>query len=320
MEGDPHLIELIESEIIDTEGSLAWDQIAKLDDAKRLLKEAVVLPMLMPEVFTGIREPWKGILLYGPPGTGKTLLAKAVASECQTTFFNVSAATLVSKYHGESEKMVKTLFGMARHYAPTVVFFDEIDALMMSRGSSSESEAGRRLKVEMLQQMDGVNSGGEHGMVMVLATTNKPWDLDDALRRRLEKRIYIPLPDGHARAEAFLIHLQDVQLDSATETIEAGDMVGAKRAVCTQLAARTEGYSGSDIRLICREAAMMPMRRLVLDHRPEAIAEMKAQGTLNSFLGLRMADFEESISRTSSSVDLGTLEVYDTWTEEFASN
>lgn len=84
MEGDPHLIELIESEIIDTEGSLAWDQIAKLDDAKRLLKEAVVLPMLMPEVFTGIREPWKGILLYGPPGTGKTLLAKAVASECQT--------------------------------------------------------------------------------------------------------------------------------------------------------------------------------------------------------------------------------------------
>jgi len=144
--GDRRLVELIESDIIDHNVGISWDDVAELGDAKRLLKEAVVLPLIMPEVFTGIREPWKGVLLYGPPGTGKTLLAKAVASECQTTFFNISASTVVSRYHGDSEKMIKTLFEMARHYAPTVLFFDEIDALMMTRGSQSESEATRRLK------------------------------------------------------------------------------------------------------------------------------------------------------------------------------
>ena len=137
---------------------VTYDDIAALTVAKRLLHEAVLLPLLMPEFFTGIREPWKGVLLFGPPGTGKTLLAKAVCGFNSSTFFSCSSSSLISKYRGESEKIVRCLFEAARMCAPSVVFLDEVDALVSARGMDGEHEASRRLKTEFFAQMDGVTA------------------------------------------------------------------------------------------------------------------------------------------------------------------
>lgn len=190
---DSELIMMLERDIMERNPNVSFDSIAELDEAKQLLQEAVLWPIMMPELFTGLRRPPRGVLLYGPPGTGKTMLAKAIATSGKTTFFNVSASSLASKWRGESEKLVRILFEMARFYAPTTIFFDEIDSLGSKRGESSEHEASRRVKTELLIQMDGVASsageGEERKTVMVLAATNRPWDLDEALRRRLEKRI-----------------------------------------------------------------------------------------------------------------------------------
>lgn len=175
---EPQIVALIEQDIIDRELGTTFDDIAALKDAKNLLDEALALPLLVPEFFVGIREPWKGVLLFGPPGTGKTMLAKAVAGMNGSTFFNCSASTLVSKSRGESEKIVRCLFNMARHYAPSIIFIDELDAIASSRKMSNEHEASRRLKTELFVQMDGVVSSTDK-QVMVLATTNCPWDLDE---------------------------------------------------------------------------------------------------------------------------------------------
>lgn len=187
------MVRQIEESIMDHSPNVKWDDIQGLDEVKKALKETIVLPTLRPDIFRGILSPAKGILLYGPPGNGKTLLAKAIATECNSTFFSCSAVTLTSKWMGESEKLVRVLFALAYEREPAVIFIDEIDSIMGSRGGN-EHEASRRLKTEFLVQFDGVNSNSDK-KVLVLAATNRPGDLDEACLRRLTRRIYMPLPD-----------------------------------------------------------------------------------------------------------------------------
>jgi vacuolar protein-sorting-associated protein 4 len=225
--------------------NVKWDDVAGLEGAKDALKEAVILPVKFPQLFTGNRKPWKGILMYGPPGTGKSYLAKAVATEADATFFSVSSSDLVSKWQGESERLVRNLFEMARDKKPSIVFIDEIDSLCGARGEGSESESARRIKTEFLVQMQGVGKSADG--VLVLAATNTPWEIDAAMRRRFEKRIYIPLPESHARATMFKVHL-----GSTPHNLTEGDFI--------ELGNKSEGMSGSDVSVVVREALMEPLR------------------------------------------------------------
>ena len=255
----------VQHDIVQTDTGIAWDDIIGLDDPKRLLKEAVVAPLLYPGLFTGLLAPWSGCLLFGPPGTGKTLLARAVAAQTQSTFFNISAASITSKFRGDSEKLVRCLFDLARHHAPSVIFFDEIDSIMGSRsaaggdgggdcagggGGMVEHEGSRRTKAELLVQMDGL-SKSDDGHVFVLAASNLPWQLDPALLRRLDKRVLVPLPAKEARQGMLRSHLATLPAHTCRES----DLAECARA--------TEGYSGADIRLLSKEAAMRPVRRVL---------------------------------------------------------
>ncbi|XP_034038596.1 vacuolar protein sorting-associated protein 4B isoform X2 [Thalassophryne amazonica] len=227
--------------------NIKWDDVAGLEGAKEALKEAVILPIKFPHLFTGKRTPWKGILLFGPPGTGKSYLAKAVATEANnSTFFSISSSDLVSKWLGESEKLVKNLFEMASSNKPSIIFIDEIDSLCGSR-SENESEAARRIKTEFLVQMQGVGKSTEG--ILVLGATNIPWTLDSAIRRRFEKRIYIPLPEEHARTYMFKLNL-----GSTPHSLTEADFIS--------LGKKTEGYSGADISIIVRDALMQPVRKV----------------------------------------------------------
>lgn len=319
----------LSSAILTERPNVKWDDVAGLDAAKDALKEAVILPVKFPQFFTGKRKPWSGILLYGPPGTGKSYLAKAVATEAESTFFSVSSSDLVSKWLGESEKLVNQLFTMARESAPSIVFIDEIDALCSSRGDN-ESEAARRIKTEFLVQMQGVGTGNGEKRVLVLGATNLPYALDQAIRRRFDKRIYIPLPEAAARASMFKIHLGDTP-----NTLTAEDF--------DQLGLRTDGFSGSDVAVVVKDVLMEPVRKAqdathfrtlrgpdgVDQLEPCSPGDAGAQAVTLVELAekglaarvatpqVTMRDFEKALTRARPTVSKKDLEVQESFTREF---
>eukprot|EP00877_Chromochloris_zofingiensis_P010484 jgi/Chrzof1/568/Cz01g20220.t1 len=300
---DGDLVANLERDMLDSSPGIRWTDIAGLHEAKRVLEEATVLPLIMPEFFTGIRRPVKGVMMFGPPGTGKTMLAKAVATECNCTFFNVSSATLASKYRGESERMVRCLFELARAYSPSVIFIDEIDSLCTQRGAEGEHEASRRVKSELLTQIDGCNGqDGERQHVVVLAATNFPWDIDEALRRRLEKRIYIPLPGDDERKELLKINLKGIDIAPDVDF----DAINSKLV----------GYSGDDITNICRDAAMNGMRRKIAGKTPSEIREMSKDALKEP---ITMEDFMQAIVKINPSVAEKDIIRHQEWLKVYGS-
>lgn len=324
---DPEQVKLragLNSAIVREKPNVKWNDVAGLESAKQALQEAVILPVKFPQFFTGKRRPWRAFLLYGPPGTGKSYLAKAVATEAESTFFSVSSSDLVSKWMGESEKLVSNLFEMARESSPSIIFVDEIDSLCGQRGEGNESEASRRIKTELLVQMQGV--GHNDDKVLVLAATNTPYALDQAIRRRFDKRIYIPLPDAKARQHMFKVHLGDTPHNLTESDLE-------------KLGHKTEGFSGSDVSVCVKDVLFEPVRKTqdamffvktnsgtwvpCGPKQPGAVQitmqELAAQGLASQIIPppISKTDFDKVLARQRPTVSKSDLEVHERFTKEF---
>lgn len=291
---EPKIIELIMSEIMDHGPPVAWDDIAGLEFAKTTIKEIVVWPMLRPDIFTGLRGPPKGILLFGPPGTGKTLIGKCIACQSGATFFSISASSLTSKWVGEGEKMVRALFAIARCHQPAVIFIDEIDSLLSQR-TDGEHDSSRRIKTEFLVQLDGATTAADD-RILVVGATNRPQEIDEAARRRLAKRLYIPLPEAAARLQ-IVTNLMAQEKNQLREQ-ELESVVTA-----------TEGFSGADMTQLCREAALGPIRSIQLND----IATI----TTDQVRPILYSDFQEALKTVRPSVSSKDLELYEEWNRTF---
>ncbi|CAI5494320.1 unnamed protein product [Closterium sp. Naga37s-1] len=238
------------------EVGVTFSQIGALEAVKDTLKELVMLPLRRPELFTRgqLTRPCKGILLFGPPGTGKTMLAKAVATEAGASFINISMSAVLHKWLGEAEKSVKAIFSVASKMAPAVVFVDEVDSLLGRRGQWGEHEAMRKVKNEFMACWDGLRTRA-HERVLVLAATNRPFDLDDAIIRRFPRRLMVDLPDADNREKIVRVILKDEEVEEGFDYKE--------------LAAMTEGYSGSDLKNLCVTAAYQPIKEILKQEEVE---------------------------------------------------
>jgi len=277
---------------------VTWDSVGGLEDTKERLRETIQWPLEYEDVFESMDlEAAKGVLMYGPPGTGKTLLAKAVANEAQSNFISVKGPELLNKFVGESEKGVREVFSKARENAPTVVFFDEIDSIASERGGgTTDSGVGERVVSQLLTELDGIE---DMENVVVVATTNRPDLIDDALLRpgRLDRHVHVPVPDEEARRAIFQVHTRDKPL---ADGVDLDD-----------LARRTDGYVGADIEAVAREASMAATREFINSVDPAEI------GDSVSNVRVTMDHFEQALEEVGPSVTEETRERYDEIEQRF---
>lgn len=281
---------------MDSVPQVEWKDISGLEHAKETITEAVTWPLLRPDLFTGLRRPLKGLLLFGPPGTGKTMIGKCIASHSKATFFNISSSSLTSKWIGDGEKMVRALFAVARCHQPAVIFMDEIDSLLTQR-SDNENEASRRIKTEFLIQFDGVGTTGEDDRLLLVGATNRPQEIDEAARRRFGKRLYIPLPELEGRTDMITNLLGNQGHDLTSQQIQ-------------DIGAKTDGYSGSDIKGLCKEAAYGPIRSI-----KGSIMDID----LTALRPINHGDFLDALFQVRASVSDRDLEMYHQWDQEYGS-
>jgi transitional endoplasmic reticulum ATPase len=256
-----------------------WSDVGGLYDVKRELQESVEWPIKYREVFDyASTKPPKGILLYGPPGTGKTLLAKAVANESEANFISIKGPELLSKWVGESERGVREVFHKARQAAPCIIFMDELDSIVPTRGSSmGDSQVTERVISQILTELDGLE---ELRDVVVIGATNRPDMIDPALLRpgRFDRLLYVPPPDLEARKEIFKIHLKGKPL-AGTVNID-------------ELAAKTDGFTGADIEAICETASMLAIREYIEKYKGSDVMKAKLKE-----LGITPEHFEEAMKK-----------------------
>uniref|UniRef100_A0A0E0GM96 AAA+ ATPase domain-containing protein n=1 Tax=Oryza nivara TaxID=4536 RepID=A0A0E0GM96_ORYNI len=274
---------------------VTFEDIGALESVKETLKELVMLPLQRPELFSRgqLMKPCKGILLFGPPGTGKTMLAKAVATEAGANFINISMSSISSKWFGEGEKFVKAVFSLASKIAPSVIFVDEVDGMLGRRENPGEHEAMRKMKNEFMVNWDGLRTKDKE-RVLVLAATNRPFDLDEAVVRRLPRRLMVNLPDASNRRKILSVILAKEDLADDVD-LEA-------------VASLTEGYSGSDLKNLCITAAHLPIKDILEKEKKEkALAEAENRPLPQSFSSndvraLRLSDFKHAHEQVCASV------------------
>eukprot|EP00268_Persea_americana_P066549 TRINITY_DN9075_c0_g1_i1.p1 TRINITY_DN9075_c0_g1~~TRINITY_DN9075_c0_g1_i1.p1 ORF type:complete len:692 (-),score=150.83 TRINITY_DN9075_c0_g1_i1:240-2315(-) len=296
---EPRLIEHVSNEIMDRDPNVRWDDIAGLEHAKKCVTEMVIWPLLRPDIFQGCRSPGRGLLLFGPPGTGKTMIGKAIAGEAKATFFYISASSLTSKWIGEGEKLVRALFGVASCRQPAVIFVDEIDSLLSQRKSEGEHESSRRLKTQFLIEMEGFDSGNDQ--ILLIGATNRPQELDEAARRRLTKRLYIPLPSSEARAG--IIH----------NLLKKDGLFKLSKEDTDTICNLTEGYSGSDMKNLVKDASMGPLREAL--RQGIEITKLRKE----DLRPVTLQDFEDALQEVRPSVSVNELGTYEEWNKQFGS-
>jgi transitional endoplasmic reticulum ATPase len=279
---------------------VTWESVGGLGDTKERLRETVQWPLDYPDVFDEMdMNAAKGVMLYGPPGTGKTLLAKAVANEAESNFISIKGPELLNKFVGESEKGVREVFSKARENAPTVIFFDEIDAIAGERGQhTGDSGVGERVVSQLLTELDGLEDLED---VVVIATSNRPDLIDSALLRpgRLDRHVHVPVPDEEAREAIFEVHTREKPL---ADDVDLAD-----------LARQTEGYVGADIEAVTREAAMAATREFIGSVNPEDIDGSVGNVRINA------EHFEQALEEVTPSVTAETRERYDEIEDRFDS-